>query len=141
VAIMSARRESRRSRFVELSVALLGDTDLPESLASAYMKRIDAAHPGELDALIEAFEAGAAAGDDPEHAIESRVVADAALWATAREVITIWMTSRLPRLDAVAPEVVAPEQYFQGRLWSTIRAHPQGLSGGYFGYWHYEPER
>jgi hypothetical protein len=131
---------SRRARFMALSTALTGDADLPSDLAASYVRRLDAHHPDELDALLGAFESGLTSSGDEREAIATHVITDDALWSTAHEVISIWMTSRLPRVDAVAPETVAPEEYFQSRLWSAIRAHPQGLSGGYFGYWHYEPE-
>ena len=123
-----------------LSIALTGDADLPADLAASYLRRLDTNHPHELDALLAAFESGLSPTGDEQEAITTRVVVDEALWTTAREIISIWMTSRLPRVDAVSPEIVAPEEYFQGRLWTSIRAHPQGLSGGYFGHWHYEPE-
>jgi len=131
---------SRRARFLVLSVALSGDTGLPGDLAGPYLKRLDRAHPGEVDALLAAFEEGLAQGDDADRAIRDHIVSDAALWATSREIVSIWLTSRLPAVDRVLPEAVDPDQYFQSRLWVTISAHPQGLSGGYFGHWHYEPE-
>lgn len=134
------RTGSRRARFVALSVALTGDPELPAVLATAYLKRLDRAHPGDVDKLLVAYEAGLAAGEHELQAIQDRVVDDAARWSTAREVVSIWLTSRLPGVDLAGPEVVPPEQYFQGRLWVTIQAHPPGLSGGYFGHWRYEPD-
>jgi|GEM_PF-2013787 len=131
---------TRRARFLALSIALTGDAALPPHLVAGYLQRVDHSHPGEVDALLAAFEAGLAADGDPDAAIRARVTGDAALWATSREVISVWLTSRLPAVDRVAPEIVDPAQYFQSRLWTTIRAHPPGVSGGYFGHWHYEPE-
>jgi hypothetical protein len=131
---------TRRTRFFELSTALTGDDGLPENLAAPYLKRVDKAHPGQVDALLHAFDAGRQNHPDVEGVIRDHIVTQDALWVVARDVICVWLTSRLPSVDAVSPEVVPPEQYFQGRIWNTIRAHPQGLSGGYFGHWHYEPE-
>jgi hypothetical protein len=30
--------------------------------------------------------------------------------------------------------------YFEAVMWRAIQAHPRGLSGGYYGHWHYPPE-
>lgn len=32
------------------------------------------------------------------------------------------------------------EDYFEAVLPRVVQAHPRGLSGGYFGHWHYPPE-
>jgi len=136
----TARPSSRRSRFVALSAALTGDDDLSAGLAAAYLKRLDRALPGAVDQLLETFEKGIAANEDADAVVRTRVAANDDDWALAREIITLWFTARLPTADRVAPEAVAPEQYFQALLWPTVRAHPPGLSGGYFGHWHYEPE-
>ncbi|MBC2845075.1 hypothetical protein [Winogradskyella flava] len=34
----------------------------------------------------------------------------------------------------------SPVPYYNGLVWKAIRAHPLGLTGGYFGYWKYKPE-
>jgi len=32
------------------------------------------------------------------------------------------------------------EDYFESLIWRVTLSHPRGLSGGYFGHWHYPPE-
>ncbi len=60
--------------------------------------------------------------------------------------IFLWYTAELidfPKLDAKTPEgsgAQSPESYYAGLIWKVISAHPPGLSGGYYGYWKYEPE-
>ena len=36
--------------------------------------------------------------------------------------------------------IASPEDYFESVVWKVIQAHPPGLSGGYYGHWHYPPE-
>lgn len=40
------------------------------------------------------------------------------------------------------PQIMAgaPENHFESLMWRAVGAHPPGLSGGYFGHWHYPPE-
>jgi hypothetical protein len=40
----------------------------------------------------------------------------------------------------VDDDSLRPAEYFSGLAWRIIGAHPPGLSGGYFGHWHYRPE-
>lgn len=35
---------------------------------------------------------------------------------------------------------MSEEDYFESLMWRVVQAHPRGLSGGYFGQWHYPPE-
>ena len=106
VALRSPR--SRRARFMALSTALTGDADLPSDLAASYVRRLDAHHPDELDALLGAFESGLTSSGDEREAIATHVIADEALWSTAREVISIWMTSRLPASTRSRPRPWRP---------------------------------
>jgi hypothetical protein len=39
-----------------------------------------------------------------------------------------------------ATSIETEEDYFEALLPRVIQAHPRGLSGGYFGHWHYPPE-
>lgn len=41
---------------------------------------------------------------------------------------------------ASAMSIDNEEDYFEAVLPRVIQAHPKGLSGGYFGHWHYPPE-
>ncbi len=81
VALQSPR--SRRARFMALSTASTGDADLPSDLAASYVRRLDAHHPDELDALLGVFESGLTSSGDEREAIATDVIADEALWSTA----------------------------------------------------------
>jgi len=136
---------ARRRQFVALSAALTGDDSLPPDVAGAgaYLARLDRARPGGIDRLLLAV--GDAIDSSDPAAVAAAVAAspitsDDELWAVATDLITVWMNSRIPSVDAIEPEEVPAEQYYRGRIWSTIKAHPLGMSGGYFGYWHYAPE-
>lgn len=127
--------------FLRLSRVLTGEPRLDPQLACEYHERIERAFPDECDALLAAF--GEFQGSDElvSQRVRSEIMDDKDLGAVAREVIMIWYLSgfRGPGdIGELGPET--PEQYYQGLLWPTIRAHPLGLSGGYFGYWHYPPE-
>jgi hypothetical protein len=39
-----------------------------------------------------------------------------------------------------ATGVMGEDDYFESLVWRVVQAHPRGLSGGYFGHWHYPPE-
>jgi hypothetical protein len=44
------------------------------------------------------------------------------------------------RHSSSKPPVEDPRDYFESVVWRVIYAHPRGLTGGYFGHWHYPPE-
>jgi hypothetical protein len=60
------------------------------------------------------------------------------LWYTS-ELIS-WQTLGETKTDKLSKTAGTQEEYYAGLIWKTIRAHPIGLSGGYFGHWKYEPE-
>jgi hypothetical protein len=76
------------------------------------------------------------------------IQADRELLGIARAITYFLYTGLLPEangsdLDPKAdkkPEIQLPDDYFEAVLWRVILAHPPGLSGGYFGHWHYPPE-
>lgn len=125
--------------FRRLSEVLTGHEPLNEELSKQYYQRIDKAFDdGRLEKLLEAF--------DPKGGDVTAIMEDKQLSAVAKEIIMLWYMSgfRDPgSLSSGKPKELGPktpEQYFQGLFWPTIRAHPLGLSGGYFGYWKYPPE-
>ena len=80
--------------------------------------------PGPVDELLAAFQVGglAAVRDHPQQ-------------GAARALAYLLYTGGLPdgQIDHEA-------DYFESVVWRVIQAHPRGLSGGYFGHWHYPPE-
>jgi len=57
-----------------------------------------------------------------------------------KEILFLWFTGFPSNRDLVAHFEPNQIGYFEGLLWRSIRAHPPGLTGGYFGHWHYIPE-
>ena len=144
---MTGTKNKRLKTFLALSEALTGVKDLELDLSRAYLARLDAAFgTKQIDALLNRFDTKVAKADMPEQAVEQHIMKDAKLGQLGHELIILWYLAgfRAPGIDSGAspmelgPET--PEQYFRGLLWPVIRAHPLGLSGGYFGYWRYPPE-
>lgn len=73
------------------------------------------------------------------------VLADGRFAGKARSILYCLYTAVLPDehgsdLAQQQPELQNPDDFFESVLWRVIQAHPPGLSGGYFGHWHYPPE-
>lgn len=141
-------KNSSIQTFVDLSEMLTGHENLAEkrdgerSLAESYHELIKTAF-GEkrLANLLSTFEGLEGAGEYLNKAIEKQILQNEELSTVAQEIIMLWYMSAFRPPDETrdgAPQT--PEQYYQGLFWPTIRAHPLGLSGGYFGYWKYPPE-
>jgi len=148
--------------FIALSAVLIGERNVDRGLAQKYLDRLLAAPvAGEpmsrrVHAVLDAFREVRAGDGDIEEGVRQRIVEDEALAPVARQIIYVWYTSALLVRGIAPAEAVnletgrpdsnttlqfgSPEQYFQGLIWSVIRAHPPALSGGYFGYWRYPPE-
>ena len=133
----SPQPEDDAKTFLKLSTELTGYDQLDADLAAEYYERIRAGFGQRLDDLLSDYanngDVAGIMGDD-EH---SRV---------AQEIIMLWYMSGFQDPTSPDPEKPrelgpeTPEQYFRGLFWPTVRAHPLGLSGGYFGYWRYPPE-
>ena len=140
----SAEKDSAIQTFVDLSEALTGHENLAEkrdgdrTLAESYYELIETAFEGErMKKLLSTFEGLVGDGDSRLE----QIMRDEQLGEVAQEIIMLWYMSsfRTPGKERDGAPAT-PEQYFQGLFWPTIRAHPLGLSGGYFGYWRYPPE-
>lgn len=131
--------------FIAMSSALTGTRDLDRGIAAQYLDRISQdAEGGKLNDLLRTFREIWAAGGDTTEAISRRIMNDANLGPLAQQIIVLWYTSALHRQDEKGNHIFDfpedPNQYFSGLVWGAIRAHPLGLSGGYFGHWKYPPE-
>ena len=135
--------------FLELSQILTGEDQLNRELAAAYHERIQQTFGETLDALLKAYDERADEIDTTEAV--GQLVRDDQLGIVAREITMLWYVTRFQvpipgqlddqgrqKFEEQGPK--RPEHNFQALIWPTIRAHPLGLSGGYFGYWHYPPE-
>ncbi len=65
--------------------------------------------------------------------------ADATLQPMLRDLV-LSLLFGVPYFQSKIQASATPEPYFQGRLWDYLKAHPLGISGGYFGHWSYPPE-
>jgi hypothetical protein len=131
--------------FIAMSSTLTGMRDLERGVAEQYLVRISKdKEGGKLDELLKVFREIQAAGGDADEAIRQRIMNDAALGPLAQQIIVLWYTSALHSQDEKGKHLFDfpddPNQYFSGLVWAAIRAHPLGLSGGYFGHWKYPPE-
>jgi len=125
--------------FRRLSEVLTGQPDLDGSLVPGLIQRLRREPEGaHLDRLLGLFEEIVAAGVDVEGQIASRIMPDPDLQGLAVNMVLLWYLGDLRRPRAGNPPT--EEQYFGAILWRIVRAHPPGLSGGYFGQWTYPPD-
>lgn len=137
------------SLFCQLSQTLTGFDILPEKLASEHWYNLinNEGYKDILPKLISQYEAIL---DKPNAVLDSirdnTEIVD--LPKLIKGVIFLWYTGELipwGKLDLAYGKdqkstIKSPTEYYNGLLWKAIHAHPPGLSGGYFGYWKYEPE-
>jgi hypothetical protein len=136
----SASEDSGVAAFLRLSRELTGVAALEEDLAPGLLERIKATSEGAaLRRLLDTYRGIETAGDDRPRLIRERILGDPELEPLARMAILLWYTGDLETEDEdKAP--LAAEHHFAGVLWAIARAHPPGLSGGYFGHWTYPPD-
>lgn len=136
----SASEDSGVAAFLRLSRELTGVAALEEDLAPGLLERIQATSEGAaLRRLLDTYRDIETAGDDRPRLIRERILGDPELEPLARMAILLWYTGDLQTEDEDKPPLAA-EHHFAGVLWAIARAHPPGLSGGYFGHWTYPPD-
>jgi hypothetical protein len=126
------------AQFLSLSIDLVGDPHLDPRLAAGLLERLVTA--ADTATLRRLHTVTATLPHDPaarQTAIGSQIMGDAALRELAKTIIVLWYTGDL--LNTRETDMPA-EHYFSGQIWSVARAHPPGLSGGYFGHWTYPPD-
>lgn len=122
---MSADATTRPAGAERLCAALAGvDGVSPRFAASALRHARRRFGPAAVDELERAFETG---GLEAARADRHRDV--------ARALAYLLYTGALP-----GGRIAEEADYFESVVWRVIQAHPRGLSGGYFGHWHYPPE-
>lgn len=127
--------------FLEISATLTGFADLAPSLGEQHLSRIGTTPEGaHLSALLEAYVAiRGLPQSERDRAIQERIMNETPLKAAVKAIILCWYTGD-PVPDPRPPRGRTPEAYFGGLIWKVARAHPPGLSGGYFGHWTYGPD-
>lgn len=124
--------------FYELSVDLTGEPHLPRARAAGLLERfLTVANPAAVARLVGVATALPADAAERENAIRSGIIDDTELRDLAKVILVLWYTGDLLGSTTSTP---TEEQYFGGLLWPIARAHPPGLSGGYFGHWTYPPD-
>jgi hypothetical protein len=116
-----------------LCAALAGSDGVSERLAGAALDRSRRRFGDDVvDQMLEAFAGGGidALRQGPHD-------------GPARALTYFLYTGVLPdESGRPAPDQTELDEadYFESVMWRAIQAHPRGLSGGYYGHWHYPPE-
>lgn len=135
----------RRTSFLELSSTLLAEEQLPAADASDLLQLLESVQADEIAALLAAWTSRP--GDRSADAwLRERIWKDPDLRATAMDVTATWLFGTAFRRGQVAAADEATHDLrarlaFRGQFWDLVKAHPPGLSGGYFGHWMYPAER
>jgi len=127
--------------FLELSRFVTGFTDIGGNLEHEYARIMSATDEwrAELESLARAFDE-AIKDTDPEMALMAIMKVQPEVGNAARRLAHLWYTGRPPAENKVDAEFVNEQAYFEGLIWRAARAHPPGLTGGYFGHWRYAPD-
>jgi hypothetical protein len=126
------------AQFLALSIDLVGDPQLDPRLAAGLLERLVTA--ADTSTLSQLQTVAAKLPSDQvarQTAIGSQIMDDPTLRELAKTIIVLWYTGDLVNRRTTA---MPAEHYFSGQIWSVARAHPPGLSGGYFGHWTYPPD-
>lgn len=127
--------------FLEMSRFVTGYSDIGGELEQVYAA-IMSSRPdwaSELGSLAIAVDE-AKANADPEAALIATMEQQPEVGHAARRLAHLWYAGRLSAENGVEAAFVSEEAYFGGLIWRAARAHPPGLSGGYFGHWRYAPD-
>jgi hypothetical protein len=127
-----------KKSFLELSCTLTGFELLNKELTEAYYNGINQAFPADFEEALVIFDNLKKANpEEIEPAIYKAAAEIPAFKTIIKNIIAIWY---LGKLDKVTAMTFNPVNYYEALAWKTVQAHSPGLSGGYFGYWHYQPE-
>jgi len=128
--------------FLALSRILTGFASLDAGLGGQYVDRLMSS-PWSVPVrqILHQFR-GLTPGAGLPAQVQQEIVDDDSLRPAVCQIVLLWYTSALR--DNLGPTIALrygnEQEYFSGLAWRIIGAHPPGLSGGYFGHWHYRPE-
>lgn len=132
------------STFWALSQALMGDPQLDERLCEAVMTGLSEGREPSIEKVLIRW-AEAPVGVDPTLWIAQRLWSDSDLRRVCQDIILTWSFGQFFRdgkaqLSSRIEADMRATMWFSGSFWRLAKAHPPGLSGGYFGHWSYPGE-
>jgi hypothetical protein len=129
-------------KFYHLSTLVTGFEELPSAISDGYLARLLAA-----DGYSNHLPSVLSLAQDLSSADELMKLLNNQQKACCKGVVFLWYAAELLPWASANSNVMdknrqnaSEEEYYSGLIWKAIRAHPLGLSGGYYGYWKYEPE-
>jgi hypothetical protein len=128
--------------FLALSAVLTGVENLDPTLGRLYLDRLNstpfASSLRDILRLFQGLEPGSTLADQ----VRQQLVSSDDLRPAITQIVLLWYTSAMHDNDGIPANFRygTQEEYFSGLAWQIVGAHAPGLSGGYFGHWHYRPE-
>jgi hypothetical protein len=129
--------------FLTLSRILTGVETLDPELGAQYLDRLMSS-PWSIPVqrILERLRSFHPGGDLPAQ-VQQTILPDDTLRPAVCQIVLLWYTSALRDNSsnaALALRYGDARGYFSGLVWRLLGAHQPGLSGGYFGHWHYRPD-
>jgi hypothetical protein len=130
--------------FLGVSQALLDDGSLEPSDAEGFLELLVAPDAEYLGPLLEKWRARPPDVPAQQWLLDA-IWPEETLRGICMDVTSTWLFGgpvKGGKSIATPPHlaVLRTRMYFRARFWGLVRAHPPGLSGGYFGHWTYEAE-
>ncbi|MGB8194012.1 MAG: sugar dehydrogenase complex small subunit [Chitinophagaceae bacterium] len=129
-------------KFYHLSNLVTGFDDLPANISDGYYAKMSVAdgYKDHLETLLTLAENISSAEELMQLASDDQK-------ACCKAIVFLWYAAELISFESAHTNDLdkkrlnaSEEEYYSGLIWRAIRAHPLALSGGYYGYWKYEPE-
>lgn len=134
---------NKKHQFFQLSQWLTGYEALDRGVSDEYYNDLYEEYKDELTSLIEWYSDTM----DIAHLNSSQnqlLNAILYLWYTSELIqkseLSVFNDSEVTRFNKRESNSKSPNGYYEGLVWKAAKAHPIGLTGGYFGYWRYRPE-
>ena len=134
--------------FYHYSKLVTGEDSLSRKLSNVYFEIFNADPAVQTDflRLLDVYQEILNKGEtDHEPAIKEKILPDTNLNAITLSIIKLWYLGIIKSLttNSQNTEPLKGGGYYfhhEALIWKIARAHPAGLSGGYYGYWSYKPE-
>jgi hypothetical protein len=131
--------------FYQYSKIVCGQDDLSSRLSDTYFDIFnnDSTLQKDVQQLLTVF--GKLINTNPasrEKAVTDQILPDDTMRNTTLLIIKLWYLGIIAPIGNPANPLTKNGYYFhhEALIWKIARAHPAGLSGGYYGYWAYKPE-